>query len=159
MLRFVSTLLTATLGLALCACGAVDAKLDSDDIENHCAVISEKFSGDLFYDENAADPSAVIPDRLAALEDLREQSKELKTDGGEPASREWLTALDEVIATVDEIVNWPHGPGSDLAFAMTFAIHEDQIDELATAAAEGGLGQECSDIDDWKFFPAHDTNA
>lgn len=159
MFRSAAIVFTALLGLGAGACAAADAKLDKDDIENHCADITENFSGDLFYDENAERPNAVLPDRLAALEDLRETANELETDSGEPAPEAWLTALDELIATLDEITNWQGGMGSDLALAMTYSIHENRVDELSTAASAGGLGEECSAIDDWKFFPELEADA
>ena len=49
--------------------------------------------------------------------------------------------------------------GSDLALAMTYSIHENQVDELSAAASAGGLGEECSAIDDWKFFPEFEADA
>jgi hypothetical protein len=161
MHRSATALLTAFLTVGATACVAAEpgsGDFEPETVEDLCADITARFAGDLFYDEDAEDGMAVLPDRLAALEHLREQAGEFESAAGEPAPEAWLASLDELIGTVDSIVNWSGGPGSDMILVMTWSMHENQVDELGALAADSGLGEECSDIEDWKFFPEADTD-
>ncbi|GAA4902588.1 hypothetical protein LX16_0219 [Stackebrandtia albiflava] len=156
MFRSISIALVAVLGLALGACGATGVVSEPPVIEDRCAEVSARMRGELFYDENADSPRDVLPGRLAALEGLREDADALKTAGDEPAPKGWLTALDELADTLDSITHWQGGMGTYMLYSVTVSLHETEVDALATAATEGGLGDACTEIDDWKFFPQHE---
>lgn len=96
---------------------------------------------------------AILPDRLAALEEVRRQAEELETVDGDGTPDEWLTPLDELIETLDNITNWQGGPEADMLFVLTVDLQETQVEELGTVATDVGLGNECADIHAWKFFP------
>lgn len=133
--------------------GALPFTEEPETIESKCAEVTERFSTDLRYDEDAPEPMSVLPERLEVLEQLRADAEELETAGGEPAPERWLEYLDTLINQLDGIINWEGGPGTDVIFVMNVNLHESQVRDLGNVAMYDGMGEECSEIDDWKFFP------
>jgi hypothetical protein len=113
-----------------------------------CDEITERFSGDLAFDES--DDLETLRNRISLLEDLRGHVRGMEpSESGKSELDGWLGTIDEVIQYMTEFETGYQNavPGSDTALLLQASAVDTAVEAVGPAAARFGFAN-CSDVDE-----------